>query len=556
VPRHPLALLALTAASTLLHAQQPPDTDPTFSSGVNLVVVPVVVRNAKGEAIGNLRKEDFQLFDKGKPQTISRFSVDPQITPVIITGSDSDTAPNTSAAPKAIAIPTRFVAWLFDDVHLDPADLLITREAADRQLSTLDPGTRAGIFTTSGQNILGFTDDRAKLHETLSRLQPAPTHITGFTDCPDIGFQQANLMVNLNDRDSIGIAAAEYIKCNGPNPAVRQIVLGLAQNVVSINERDSMLAFDVMNALIHRMVSLPGTRTIVLISPGFLVTNPLRSREIDLMHDAIRAGIVLSSLNAQGLYALVPGGDASTAPEFFSQKKDEYRHDTAVNGEGIMAELANATGGTYFHNDNDLSVGLKQLAAPPEFVYMLGFSPQSLKLDGSFHPLKVTLTDAAKKSTPGYQLQAREGYFEQHRATKPAEREKLAREEIQQVFFAHDEIHDIPVRLKTQSSRTSGVGILVTVDIRGLHFRHVNGHNENTLTMVGGVFDHNGNYVVGTQKIATLKLSDKNLAAVSAAGISFDESLAVPPGTYMLRVIVHDSETQSMSAQNTLVTIE
>ena len=52
------------------------DATPTFSSGVNLVLVPVVVRDSKGRAIGTLHKEDFQLFDKGKLQFISKFSVE------------------------------------------------------------------------------------------------------------------------------------------------------------------------------------------------------------------------------------------------------------------------------------------------------------------------------------------------------------------------------------------------------------------------------------------------------------------------------------------------
>src|ERR1700691_75398 len=52
------------------------DAPATFSTKVNLVMVPVVVRDGKGKAIGTLQKEDFQLFDKGKPQVISKFSVE------------------------------------------------------------------------------------------------------------------------------------------------------------------------------------------------------------------------------------------------------------------------------------------------------------------------------------------------------------------------------------------------------------------------------------------------------------------------------------------------
>src|SRR6266478_1891564 len=52
------------------------DLPATFRSSVNLVMVPVIVRDRQGRAIGTLRKDDFHLADKGKPQTISRFSVE------------------------------------------------------------------------------------------------------------------------------------------------------------------------------------------------------------------------------------------------------------------------------------------------------------------------------------------------------------------------------------------------------------------------------------------------------------------------------------------------
>ncbi len=73
---------------------------PTFSAKVNLVMVPVVVRDGKGKAIGTLKKEDFQLFDKGKLQAISRFSVE-KAGEVLIpaeVGAD-EAAVDKSAAP-------------------------------------------------------------------------------------------------------------------------------------------------------------------------------------------------------------------------------------------------------------------------------------------------------------------------------------------------------------------------------------------------------------------------------------------------------------------------
>ncbi len=47
-----------------------------FKSGVNLVPVPVVVRDGKGHVVGNLGVEDFQLYDNGKLQMIFKFSVE------------------------------------------------------------------------------------------------------------------------------------------------------------------------------------------------------------------------------------------------------------------------------------------------------------------------------------------------------------------------------------------------------------------------------------------------------------------------------------------------
>jgi hypothetical protein len=70
-----------------------------------------------------------------------------------------------------------------------------------------------------------------------------------------------------------------------------------------------------------------------------------------------------------------------------------------------LGEFAHGTGGVWFHNNNDLVDGLNRVAAAPEWYYVLGFSPQSLTLDGSFHSLKVSVN--AKSVTS----QSRHGYF-------------------------------------------------------------------------------------------------------------------------------------------------
>src|SRR5580692_2559540 len=176
------------------------DAPATFSTKVNLVMVPVVVRDGKGKAIGTLQKEDFQLFDKGKPQVISRFSVEKAGETKIPAEVAADAAAiDKSPAPAAPAAPIaqRFVLYLFDDVHTSMADLIQARIAADKHLTeSLDPSARAGIFTTSGQNNVDFTDDRVKLHDALMKLMSRPTSGPQGSDCPDLTYYMADLIQN------------------------------------------------------------------------------------------------------------------------------------------------------------------------------------------------------------------------------------------------------------------------------------------------------------------------------------------------------------------------
>src|SRR5712671_2052924 len=115
------------------------DEAATFKVNVKLVVVRVVIRDAQGHAVGNLRQEDFQVFDKGKPQVITQFEVEQPGT--LSARARRQSAENVASEPtvdqpatmeKMPAVPERYVAYLFDDVHLEFGDLARVLEAAQR----------------------------------------------------------------------------------------------------------------------------------------------------------------------------------------------------------------------------------------------------------------------------------------------------------------------------------------------------------------------------------------------------------------------------------------
>ena len=160
----PLLLLALVAM-----AQSPAnpagEETPTFQAGVNLVQVPVTVRDRDGRPVAGLKKEDFELFDKGKRREIAAFA---EVKP------GEQTAAN--AGGGTVVIPARFTVWVIDDMAVN-IDLVRVREAAAKQLAALQPGDRASIVTTSCRIMVDFTDDEAKLREALEKLTMRPVPI-------------------------------------------------------------------------------------------------------------------------------------------------------------------------------------------------------------------------------------------------------------------------------------------------------------------------------------------------------------------------------------------
>lgn len=522
-----------------------------FKSRVNLVSVPVVVRDSQSIAVGNLAKDDFQIFDSGKLQVISRFSVEKS-------GGRAAANPPATGAPKetitlgggAPEIPDHFVAYLFDDLHMSNPDLSQARTAARKVLDESFPSTeRAAVFSTSGQTNLEFTEDRAKISETLDRLQSRARGGDSNTECPYVAPYMADSIVNRNDPMALEAGEMDAMECN-PIPQAtlatyESQVRGAAQRTLSLADYDIRIALQVLKQVVRRTAAMPGQRTVVFVSDGFIT--PLLEQEVaEIIDRAIHLNVIVSTLDARGLSVPSEFADVSrrfTTPQAESIKNQYARTEAMAQGE-LLGELADGTGGSSVRNNNDLAGGFRRLAAAPEYFYMLAFTPQNLKPDGKFHRLKVTLTNGK-----GLTVQARHGYFSPRQATDAEEQTK---QEIEEAVFSREEMKDIPFELHTQFFKTTDVdaklSVLAKIDLKHLRYRKAEGRNRNDLTVVSALFDRNGNYLTATSKTVTLRLRDETLESKLNTGITIRTSFDVKTGSYLVRLVLRDAEGQMMSA--------
>jgi VWFA-related protein len=550
-PQTPPPTPAKSAAEMATH-----DEPALFKARVNLVMVPVVVRDRQGKAVGTLKQEDFQLFDKGKPQYIARFSMEKAAGRLNkASGAVPVSSPDKPSEEKpAVDLPDRFIAYLFDDVHMKFGDLVHARDAAGRHIDTaLRTTDRAAIYTTSGQTIQDFTDDRTLLHEALAKLRMRPVTGQGLNRCPNMTYYMADLIVNKNDAITLNAAAMDAMACANLQDmaSARQMAQQAAQQELNLGDHETRLAMGVIKELVRRMAAMPGQRSIILVSSGFVTLAEHSIEKTDIMDRAIRANVLINALDARGLYTDTPditrpGTNYQTDMVLHQMERETNRAQSDV-----MAELAAGTGATFFQNNNDLDAGFARLATAPEYYYLLAFSPQNLKMDGSFHALKVTL-----KAVKDVSVGARTGYYAPRHLENAIE---TAKREIEEALFSREEMSDIAVELHTQffksGADTARVSLVIKVDVKHLKFRKEADRNCNEITVVAGLFDRNGVYAAGNQKKIEMKLKDETVEKRLDGGLTIRSSIDVKPGTYSVRLVVRDVEGQLMSAQNGAVEI-
>jgi VWFA-related protein len=550
-----------TNAATNAGPQAPagqPDDLMAIKVRVNLVQMRVVVRDSYGRAVDNLKREDFQIYDQGKPQTISSFGVETDESRRE-KGGAADSSPSglgASGRGEKTSWPDRFVALVFDDVHLSLQGASNARNAAQRFMDGMAPTDRMAIYSTSGQLTQDFTNDPEPLRRILLNIAPRPLAVTNDRTCPNVPYSLADRIDNGNDSDGFDTVVQETLMCAfGGDPKKIRFAQSMAQAAIHqalrAGEAETDLTFRRIEDAVHHLAGMPGERIMVLVSPGFSLSKQSLD-ERGIVEQANRANIVINTLDVRGLY--VPGGEDISKPTTDTLETAEYKSNDRMEAEReqftVLADFAYGTGGTFFHNSNDLQGGLKMAGASPEICYVLGYAPQNLKPDGKYHSIEVKLTGKQK-----YSVQARRGYY----APRTLSPEAQAAQEIADAMYSREETGDLLLKLEAEpvaeNKSQAQLNVVSQVAVKNVHFRKEDGKSLDVLRMVTAIFDSNGNLVTGGEKVLTMKLDDAQYQTLSAAGLIVKSSFELKPGKYLVRQLIRDSEAGEIAARNRAVEI-
>jgi VWFA-related protein len=522
----------------------------TIKARSNLVQVRVVVRDADDKPVTGLKAEDFQIFDENQLQTISTFTIEMSELHSEKGAPSLGTQPSDPVDKTAVVLPERFVALVFDDANLSSRDAVQMKKAVQLFLTQSVQSDRIGIFSTSGQVTQDFTPDTEALRRALLKVAPHSVVVTNDRQCPNVTFNTARQIVEYHDSAAEAAVINETWRCafaGDPRmyDAARSVAQSAIHQALRSGQAGTYSGFRHLEDIVRRLSQMPGERLMVLLSPGFLhVDQP--SEEWQIIDFANRANVVVNTLDARGL-DVPDNGEYTKGSTDLLETRDQRvqeRLNAQLEQTSVLAGLAYGTGGTFFHNSNDLLGGLR-LAAPPQVRYVLGFAPQNLKQDGRYHILKVKLTGGNK-----YSIQARRGYYAPQKLNAEQEEER----QIEDDLHSRGEVGNLFLDLQAHSfsGGTERTQIVVTsrVAVSTIAFRKVGGKRSDVLRMITEIFDENGNVVTAGEKQLTMDLDEEQYQQLMQVGLTVNSSFDLKPGRYLVRQLIKDTASDETSARN------
>ena len=437
------AAAAAFAAGVAVRAQAPTRAAPGsgFTTSTTAVVVDVVVRDAKGTPIVDLKPSDFELLEDDVKQKIASVElIAPGHTSVPGGAAAARAAKGATPAPEAPASeapvapgasPT-VIALVFHRLSAEGRDLAAT--AARSYLDRATPNDYAGVFSidNSLETLQTFTTDRGRLTTAIERAATTQAAIHDRRPGMSSGFGDADGDVSPTaSAESSGRPIGNRSEQGGPNSAggidarFIKIYANMERSYTEmIRDRNGHVESAALASLVTGLGSLPGRKTVVLFSEGVTIPPAAEAKFRAVVDSANRANVSIYAVVAKGLKVhseqlatartLNQIGEVSeeggapeqredlTGAKTLELERNEFmlKKDPAAS----LGWLAKQTGGFLVDNTNDLASAFERIDADRRFHYLLTYTSTNTSMDGSFRRIAV------KVKRRGADVRARSGY--------------------------------------------------------------------------------------------------------------------------------------------------
>lgn len=552
-PIRSLALSLLTAAVVVAvpSAQSGQTKKPVFRLNTQIVSVDVIVRDGSGAIVRGLKADDFEVTEDGKPQEIRSFSfqeIKDKLTNAVETvdmlagakeklaeemrsaptaGSSTKAAPEDET-PKPMSSEAlagrRLIVLLFDIASMQPEDVQRAVDSAtkfvDKQMTAADLVAVATI-STQLDIMSDFSSDKTKVGGALAKLgykegtaTPPPTADTVATD-----EQQSQ-----DDTSS--------------------------QDTTDMDMFNNDVRLRALKALAESMSSIEQTKSIMYFSAGMQRSGEDNQVELrSAINAAVRAHVKIYPVDARGLQAVVPGGDATRqsgrGAGLFSGANVRGQFQQLNASQDTLGSLASDTGGRAFLDSNDFAPAFDKVQRDMSAYYLIGYATANLNKDGRFRTIKVRVKNSEYKSA---KVEARGGYYAdrdfQH--TAKADRET----EMQDQLFSAVSATDIPVLVSASFFRLAADRYFVPIDVAvpgsAIPTPPEKDKDKLVLDFMGMVRDERG-FPVGRLR-QTMQLPAGSVGTVGSKQILYQSPVFLPPGHYSVKVVVRENVSGLMGS--------
>lgn len=509
-------------------APQPPADEPVFRSDTRLVVQQVTVKDRDGKPIPGLKPEDFTITENGVPQTIAflEFQKIEEAQPAPIVNDRINAIPRLAHSAIAAERPLdlkyadrRLLAFYFDLTSMPPQDQIRAITAAqDFIRKQMTPADLVAILKYAGDEVLvheDFTADRARLLSTLETMiigedqdVPVPTTDGAF------GQSGGEFAIFRTDRQLSALQTA-------------------AKMLGQLNEKKSLIYF-------ASGLRLNGT------------DNQAQLRAT--VNAATRAGVSIFSIDARGLIATAPMGDATRGTPGGNGAYTGMGAMNAMTGlqrsQDTLWSLAADTGGKALLDANDLGLGIKQAQESITSYYVLGYYSTNAALDGKQRKIKITLNGNLSAT-----LEYRDSYYagKEFKKFTAADKER----QLEDAFMLGDPITELPMAMEVNYFQLNRAEYFVPIAIKipgsELALAKKGGAERTLIDFMGEI--RSGGPANNMRDKIDIKLSDATAAELGNRPITYDTGFTVLPGNYKIKFLARDAETGRIGTYETSIVI-